>query len=64
MPGYAIVYLRPDGWWLAGDGFADEPAAQSAGEAHDWQGSQWRVVPANELATTLCAEALADVELD
>jgi hypothetical protein len=61
---YAIVYLRPDGWWLAGDGFDDEAEAQAAGEKHDWRGSTWKTIPSAALEATLCDEALESLEED
>lgn len=59
---FAIVYLRPDGWWCAGDGFVSEMDAIGAGDDHDWRGTDWKVVATSELVATLCAEALEDWE--
>lgn len=42
---YAIVYLRPDGWWVAGTGARSRDEATQDAEAHDWRGSVWKVVP-------------------
>lgn len=47
---YAIEYLRPDGWWEAGEHarFDTWTEALEAAEAHDWGSSAWRVVLARE----------------
>jgi hypothetical protein len=41
---FAIVYLRPDGWWEAGRGWDTLADAKSDGEDHDWRGGEWGIV--------------------
>ena len=57
---FAILYERPDGWWLAGDEFVDLVDAIDAGDEHEWYGSDWKVVPSSEIRENLCAEALEE----
>ena len=54
---FAIIYQRPDGWWLAGDGFVSRRDALESGERHDWNGTPWKVVLSGELDFLLCEEA-------
>lgn len=42
---YAIMYMRPDGWWIAGEGWDDESEAVKAMNDHDWNGSEHKVIP-------------------
>lgn len=30
-PGWSVVYLRPDGWWVAGTGYGSRGEAMRAG---------------------------------
>lgn len=41
---WALVYLRPDGWWEAGRGWDLLADARNDGESHDWKGSSWGIV--------------------
>lgn len=41
---WALVYLRPDGWWEAGRGWDTLHDARDDGIAHDWKGSDWGIV--------------------
>lgn len=47
---YAILYLRPDGWWVAGDGWPDRKEAEEAAAEEippkPWCGDEksWKVV--------------------
>lgn len=42
---YSLVYLRPDGWWEAGKGWATLGDAVADGSDHDWRGRAWGVAP-------------------
>lgn len=59
---FAIVYQRPDGWWLAGDGFVSNADALDAGDKYNWLGADWMVIPTEDLEQELCEEALEDWE--
>ena len=54
---FAILYMRPDGWWVAGDGFVDLQDAIGAGDEHNWNGTDWKVVESDNLEIELCPEA-------
>jgi len=41
---WALVYLRPDGWWEAGRGWATLHDARESGKVHTWHGSKWGIV--------------------
>jgi hypothetical protein len=41
---WALVYLRPDGWWEAGRGWDTLHDAREGGKAHTWHGSKWGIV--------------------
>jgi hypothetical protein len=41
---FAVEYLRPDGWWSAGDGFSTEQLAEEAAREQLPEHVQWRVV--------------------
>lgn len=40
---YAIRYLRPDGWWVAGEGWDNYWDCRAAANEHDWRGSQHKI---------------------
>lgn len=46
---YALVYLRPDGWWSAGVGWKSVDAARTAGREHNWRGADWDICSADRL---------------
>ena len=54
---WAIVYLRPDGWWEAGRGWRTREAAWTDAK-EQLPGVKWRVVRITELPEILCEEAL------
>lgn len=55
---WAIIYRRPDGWWVAGEGFRSSDDAIDAA-LNDLVGSQtWRVVRSTEAEGFLCAAAV------
>jgi hypothetical protein len=41
---WALVYLRPDGWWEAGRGWVTLHDAERDGKAHEWHGTSWAIV--------------------
>lgn len=41
---YAIVYLRPDGWWVAGTGWTSPERAEEAAERSSVVRATWKVV--------------------
>jgi len=47
---YAILYLRPDGWWIAGEGWDDKSEAEERADEEippkPWSGDgpSWKVV--------------------
>ena len=41
---WALVWLRPDGWWEAGRGWDTLHDARKEGEAHDWKGADWGII--------------------
>ena len=43
-PTWALVYLRPDGWWEAGRGWLTMHDAVKDGKTHDWKGTDWGVI--------------------
>lgn len=43
--GYSIVYLRPDGWWEAGNGWDTVDEAREDGRLHEWRHTKWAIVP-------------------
>ena len=56
---YAILYTRPDGWWIAGAGFESREEATLAAEEHQWTPAPWhdgdktwKVVRAGSVAHT------------
>jgi len=46
---YAIVYLRPDGWWSAGEGWESIEAARADAQKHEWNGRAWGIVHTDSL---------------
>ena len=58
---FAIVYLRPDGWWEAGRGWDNIEDAKRDGEAHDWRGTHWGIINIDE--TTPEIEAIFEENL-
>lgn len=66
---WAIIYLRPDGWWHAGDGFESEAEAREAAESHNWGSApwageeRWRVVPTSDLYSHLCSDGIVDLDV-
>jgi hypothetical protein len=57
---YAIVYERPDGWWVAGHSYESEHEGFLMGQDHDWGGNSWKVVREDALPLVLCEEGLVD----
>jgi hypothetical protein len=57
---WAIVYARPDGWWVAADGFVSDIDAINAGDENDWGGVDWEVIRSDSLKGMLCEEAYED----
>lgn len=51
MTTYAILYLRPDGWWIAGEGWDDKNEAEERASEEippkPWAAGEpsWKVVP-------------------
>jgi hypothetical protein len=41
---WALVYMRPDGWWEAGRGWETLHDARESGKQHDWLGTDWGIV--------------------
>jgi hypothetical protein len=41
---WALVYLRPDGWWEAGRGWDTLHDAREDGKTHAWHGTSWGIV--------------------
>jgi hypothetical protein len=54
---WAILYLRPDGWWVGGEPFGSKREATAAAKRHNWRGSKWQVVASDEVDAILCEEA-------
>jgi hypothetical protein len=46
---FAIVYMRPDGWWDAEGRWDSVEAARKSGNAHAWNGRSWAIVTAESL---------------
>ena len=46
---FALVYLRPDGWWSAGTGWNTIEGARTDGQEHDWNGRAWGITLTSSL---------------
>lgn len=44
MSSFAVLYLRPDGWWIAGDGFESRDEAEEAAKEQLPENVTWQVV--------------------
>lgn len=44
---YKIVYLRPDGWWVAGEGWTNKEQAREDARTQMGKNSTWKVVPSD-----------------
>lgn len=58
---FAIVYLRPDGWWEAGRSWDSFAGALKDGEDHEWNGSAWGIVMLDDNAPKIEAAAQQDI---
>lgn len=58
---FAVLFLRPDGWWECGRGWADRAAAARDAEAQLAASVRWKVVPVGGIAHQR-AERLRDSE--
>ena len=57
-PDYAIIYMRPDGWWEGGRGFKTRQEALDAATDHNWGSNDlWGIIPTDTLPDILCEEA-------
>lgn len=58
---WAIIYMRPDGWWCAGVGFESPDDAVEHAQKHEWRGSKWGICPQDLLEDTLCSGGWAAI---
>lgn len=66
---YAVIYIRPDGWWSAGAGFPNRYQAEKAAKEEwpnatgtPWAGGKkpYKIVLERNLERWLCSEAWED----
>jgi hypothetical protein len=60
MSEWVIIYLRPDGWWLAGRGWDTRDAARSDAREQLPGHVTRRVVRLEDALAMLCPEALEE----